>query len=64
MGFAWVIPSCVLSLIGIAIGIRTKTTVEIELKIRKATTVALTFSFNKLLTPNFDDVPDDSKNSL
>ena len=32
---------------------------EIELKIKKATTVALTFSFNKLLIPNFDDVPDD-----
>ena len=31
---------------------------EIELKIRKATTVALAFSFNKLLIPNFDDVPD------
>jgi len=32
---------------------------EIELKIKKATTVALSFSFNKLLIPNFDDVPDD-----
>lgn len=32
---------------------------EIELKIKKATTLALTFSFNKLLIPNFDDVPDD-----
>jgi hypothetical protein len=36
----------------------------IELKIKKANTVALTFSFNKLLTPNFDDVPDNSKSSL
>lgn len=33
---------------------------DIELKIKKATTVALTFGFNKLLTPNFDDVPDES----
>lgn len=32
---------------------------EIELKIKKATTVALTFSFNRLLIPNFDDVPDE-----
>lgn len=32
---------------------------EIELKIKKANTVALTFGFNKLLIPNFDDVPDD-----
>jgi len=32
---------------------------EVELKIKKATTVALTFSFNKLLIPNFDDVPDE-----
>jgi hypothetical protein len=30
---------------------------DIELRIKKATTVALAFSFNKLLTPNFDDVP-------
>jgi len=29
---------------------------EIELKIKKATTLALTFSFNKLLIPNFDNV--------
>ena len=29
---------------------------DIELKIKKATTVALTCSVNKLLTPNFDDV--------
>jgi hypothetical protein len=29
---------------------------DIELTIRKATTVALTFGFNKLLIPNFDDV--------
>ena len=32
---------------------------EIELKIKKATTVALTLTFNKLLIPNFDDVPHD-----
>ena len=32
---------------------------EIELKIKKATTLALTFSFNKLLIPNFDNVTDD-----
>ncbi|MBU3127964.1 hypothetical protein [Clostridium tagluense] len=30
---------------------------EIELKIKKATTVALTCNVSKLLTPNFDDVP-------
>ncbi len=31
---------------------------EIELKIKKATTTALTCNFNTLLIPNFDDVID------
>jgi len=31
---------------------------EIELKIKKATTTALTCNFNKLLISNFDDVID------
>ncbi|MBU3161499.1 hypothetical protein KPL37_17470 [Clostridium frigoris] len=39
--------------------IRSRGIDEIELKIKKATTVALTSSFNKLLIPNFDNVPDD-----
>jgi len=39
--------------------IRSRGIDEIELKIKKATTVALSFGFNKLLIPNFDDVPDD-----
>ncbi|WP_017416288.1 hypothetical protein [Clostridium tunisiense] len=44
--------------------IRSRGIDEVELKIRKATTVALAYSYNRLLTPNFDDVPDDliSKN--
>lgn len=47
--------------------IRSRGIDEIELKIRKATTVALTYSYNRILIPNFDDVPDnflnkDSKN--
>ena len=39
--------------------IRARGIEEIELKIKKATTVALASSFNRLLIPNFDDVPDD-----
>lgn len=38
--------------------IRSRGIDEIELKIKKATTVALSSGFNKLLIPNFDDVPD------
>lgn len=39
--------------------IRARGIEEIELKIKKATTVALTSGFNRLLIPNFDDVPHD-----
>jgi len=35
---------------------------EVELKIKKATTIALVSSYTRILIPNFDDVPEDDLN--
>ncbi|WP_291570056.1 hypothetical protein [Clostridium sp. UBA4548] len=42
--------------------IRSRGIDEVELKIRKATTVALASSYNQILMPNFDDVPENDLN--
>lgn len=35
---------------------------EVELKIKKATTIALVSSYTRILIPNFDDVPENDLN--